>query len=322
MQGECERLARFGAAAVGLLAAAALAVAVAPAPAQAGNLIVPQAAEPHHVEVHAQPPAAAPSPAPASSSSPAPSPPTPGRGNKPVSDMAEPEEGLPGADVPPGEGERPYPTNLPSPWGQGCQLNCLIHWHDWYFSRRMQVVDWDPEAAELLHQEQDAIDDMIRQEGGVPGSAATDEPTNEPTGPSEEEMTGHAPQLTNAATSNSDGGPGIAATVVDAISGVGQIVPENGPVDLGTVDFATPPRHLRRHDDVRQPHDHLQLEQRLSSERNDQLSEKGHRRQGPGLPPLTPRRGTAAFSVSNERGTCPMLKIVRSTVATVAPETG
>lgn len=243
----------------GVLAGAATVVAAAlPASAQAGNVIVPHASGPHKVEVHAVPPA----PAPASAPAPSPPPPTPSASApspaspaNPVSSPspgsgqpADPEDDLPGSDVPPGENDPTYPEQLPSPFGTGCDMDCLQHWHDWYFSRVQTVQGEDAEAAEILRQELAAVNDQIRNGGGVPGAGATDGPPDEP-GPSSQggdsgPATSGPPQSSGpsqtpeapAAVGGPQSGGSIETIVVDAISGASPIVSNDlGHFDLGEI---------------------------------------------------------------------------------------
>jgi hypothetical protein len=235
-----------------LAAAAAVIVAMAPASAQAGNVVVPHVATPQKVEphvIHAAPtptpvaPVSAPKPAPAPSYSAPSAPPASasasGRGQSSAPDG---EEELPGSDVPPGDYDPPYPEQLPSPFGSGCGTNCLQRWHDWYFPRIQTVRGEDPEAADLLREELAAIDDQIRDNGGVPGEGPSDGPADEPgdLGPgadSGSSAQGPAqPSSPPPAATQAPAGGSPGEIIVDAITGAGPVI--GG--DLGSFDLGTP----------------------------------------------------------------------------------
>jgi hypothetical protein len=227
------------------IALATLAAVASPASARAGGLTVPHAAAASPVLT---PQASSPAPAPPPSSAPAqpaaPPPPSlpPAPTNSAGGSTADPEESLPGADVPPLGADQPYPGYLPSPFGvlgSGCDLDCLQTWHDWYFDRIQTVRREDPDAAELLSEEKQAIDQQIRDAGGVPGegtSDVVDEPGDD--GPPVD----GAP-VDGGHSASPGPGPGQAAAVAspasvvtlvaDAISGAGPIVPETLSLDLG-----------------------------------------------------------------------------------------
>ncbi len=168
------RIGFFGRAAAALVPLATLAAAALPAGARADGLTVPHAA-PGATVVAPQAASPSASPAPRVSSPPAqPAPPPPPPSLPPIrsgstgGSTADPEYTLPGAGVPAGDGEEPYPAELPSPFGGGCDLGCLETFHEWYFERVQVVRPEDPEAADALWEELNAVDEVIRNAGGDP----------------------------------------------------------------------------------------------------------------------------------------------------------
>ncbi len=212
-----------------LLALATFVAAAAPANARANGLTVPHAAsQPQTITPQAASPAPAPqhlgsTPPPSLPPAPAPS----GGGSK-----ADPEETLPGADIPPQGNDQPYPADLPNPFGGHCSLDCLQTFHDWYFDRIQTVQHEDPEAAQLLTEEKEAIDQQIRDAGGVPGEGTSDV-IDEPGDSGTISDQGHPSPSTAGQTSRELAPVAVVAAVADAITGAGPIVPEHLENDLG-----------------------------------------------------------------------------------------
>lgn len=231
-----------------LIGVAAVALGLLPSAALASELVVPHASAPQTVQPHVVTPAPAASPAPvppsaAPQASSAPAPQSSHTGGAPVSSGSAPVssgkgavadgggkpadwEDFAGSDVPPDDHDPDFPWNQPNPFeGAGCGLDCLQTWHDWLFDRAQTVQADDPEAAEILRQEREAIDQLIRNESGVPGRGTSDV-VDEP-GPQA------APQPTPAPQPSVPAGPSLSTVapparpvvaVVDAITGVGEIV--------------------------------------------------------------------------------------------------
>jgi hypothetical protein len=146
-------------------------------------------------------------------------------GHAPDSDSPQ-ESDFPGASIPAGESDPPFPKGLPRHSDLSCDLDCKQAWYEW-FSNRVITVSQGSEAsqsnelgdaARALARETRKIEAEIEKEGATPGRPEPDAPD---------------PTYTVPAAASP---PKISPTevVIDAITGVGPLTTD----DLGTIDLS------------------------------------------------------------------------------------
>lgn len=215
-------------------------IVTATLPAGAGATLIEPHGSTHSVNTHAASPPPSPSPTPAPAppapqassqtvppSLPAPpsQPSSPRSGHAPSSGTPQ-ESDFPGAGVPGGESDPPFPEGLPIHSDPGCDLDCKQEWYEWFDARAR--VAWnesqqhgtkeEKEAARELRKETEQIETEIEKEGATPGWPVPDDP--EPT----------------SSVPSGDRPPEASPTeiVIDAITGVGPLATD----DLGTIDLS------------------------------------------------------------------------------------